>query len=203
MTSTRPFAAAVAAASLSAATSAGAVVRFTDYSLWSSFAATSGASVLTEDFNSIADGFYTSPFSRTVGGITWSAAATGGLFVQGGQFSTNNPEMITFSMSPGVQGVAGNFYGTDINFNLVPAIVQVTLNDGSAYIGFATSASDFVGFYSTGAAISSISVSAQAIPGSSANVYPTADNLYFAVVPAPGAVSLLAVAGLVGTRRRR
>jgi len=202
MTSTRPFAAAVAAASLSAAASA-TVVRFTDFALWSAYSATGGASVITEDFNSIADGFYTSPFSRTVGGITWSAAATGGLFVQGGQFSTNNPEMITFSMSPGVQGVAGNFYGTDINFNTVPAIVQVTLNDGSAYIGFATSAADFVGFYSTGAAISSISVSAQAIPGTSGNVYPTADNLYFAVVPAPGAVSLLAVAGLVGTRRRR
>lgn len=202
MTSTRQFAVAVAAASLSSVASA-TVARFTDFSLWSGYSATNGASVITENFNSIPDGFYTSPFSRTVGGITWSAAATGGLYVQGGQFSTNNPEMITFSMSPGVQGVAGNFYGTDINFNTVPAIVQVTLNDGSAYIGFATSVADFVGFYSTGAAISSISVSAQAIPGSSGNVYPTADNLYFAVVPAPGAVSLLAVAGLVGTRRRR
>lgn len=202
MTSTRLFCAVLASASLTTAASA-TVARFTDFSLWGSYAATNGAGVLTEDFNSIADGFYTSPFSRTIGGITWSATAPGGLYVQGGQFSTNAPEMITFSMSPGVQGVAGNFYGTDINFNLVPAIVQVTLNDGSSYIGFATSASDFVGFYSTGAAISSISVSAQAIPGSTTNVYPTADNLYFAVVPAPGAVSLLAVAGLIGTRRRR
>ena len=197
------FAAAVAATSLSTAASADAVVRFTDQSLWSTFAATAGASVVTEDFNSVADGFYASPFSRTVGGITWSAAAKYGLYVQSGQLSTNFPEMITFSMSPGVQGVAGNFYCTDINFSVVPAIVQVTLNDGSAYIGFATSASDFVGFYSTGAAISSISVSAQAIPGGSDPVFPTADNLYFAVVPAPGAGILLAVAGLIGPRRRR
>ena len=99
MTSTRPFAASVAAASLATAASAGAVARFTDFSLWSGFAATSGASVLTEDFNSIADGFYTSPFSRTIGGITWSAAATGGLYAQGGQFSTNNPEMMQMSIS--------------------------------------------------------------------------------------------------------
>jgi MYXO-CTERM domain-containing protein len=37
----------------------------------------------------------------------------------------------------------------------------------------------------------------------SSTAYATADNLYFAVVPAPGAVALIAVAGLVGSRRRR
>jgi len=35
------------------------------------------------------------------------------------------------------------------------------------------------------------------------NVFPSVDNLYFGVVPAPGAIALLGVAGLAGTLRRR
>jgi hypothetical protein len=34
-------------------------------------------------------------------------------------------------------------------------------------------------------------------------VYPSVDNLYFGVVPAPGALALLGAAGLIGLRRRR
>jgi hypothetical protein len=34
-------------------------------------------------------------------------------------------------------------------------------------------------------------------------VYPTVDNLGFAYVPAPGAIALLGLAGLAGSRRRR
>ncbi len=178
-----------------------AVISFTNQTLWNFYSTNAGASVLTETFNGIADGFYASPFSGSVGPINWLATANGGLYVQGGQFSTNNPEAMTFTMSPGVQGVAGNFYGTDINFNVVPTIVQVTLNDGTSYIGFQNAPTDFVGFYSTGAAISSITISGQS-PTSGGIVYPTADNLYFAVVPAPGALALLAVAGLAGGKRR-
>jgi hypothetical protein len=106
-------------------------------------------------------------------------------------------------MAPSVQGVAGNFFASDgdPNYNAVPAIISVTLSDGSSYIGFSTSAADFVGFYSTGAAISSVAISVAGSPTGS--YYATADNLYFAVVPAPGAVALIAVAGLIGSRRRR
>ena len=193
---------AIAVAVTMTASVSAAVISFTNQALWNFYSTNSGASVLTETFNGIADGFYASPFSSSVGPINWSATASGGLYVLGGQFSTNNPEAMTFSMSPGVQGVAGNFYGTDINFNVVPTIVQVTLSDGSSYIGYQNSAQDFVGFYSTGAAISSIMVSAAGTAGGPA-VYPTADNLYFAVVPAPGAMALLAVAGIAGNRRGR
>ena len=108
-----------------------------------------------------------------------------------------------FRLLTGVQGVGGNIFGTDISFNVVPCIIQVTLADGSSYVNYATTALDFVGFYSTGAAISSISISAMpGMPGGG-DVYPTANNLYFAAVPAPGAIALLGVAGLVGGRRRR
>jgi hypothetical protein len=201
MTSARLAACVFAASALTSASSA-SIIRFTDFALWSSFSALSGTPVITETFNGIANGTYASPYSSSVGGINWTAVAAGGLSVQNGQFSTVLPETITFSMSPGVQGVGGNFFGTDASFNAVPAIIQVTLNDGSAFIGFASTPSEFVGFYSLGAQITTISVSSTAATGE-VSVYPTADNLYFAAVPAPGAVSLLAVAGLIGTRLRR
>jgi hypothetical protein len=101
-----------------------------------------------------------------------------------------------------VQGVGGNFFATDASFAILPAIIGVQLADGSAYVGYATTAADFVGFYSTGAAISSISVSVAGNLPAGTN-FATVDNLYFAV-PAPGAIALLGVAGLVsGARKRR
>jgi MYXO-CTERM domain-containing protein len=86
----------------------------------------------------------------------------------------------------------------------VPAIITVTLSDSTTYIGYANGPSDFIGFYSTGATISSLSVTVSSTGSSTA--YATADNLYFATVstaPAPGALALLGVAGLASRRRRR
>jgi MYXO-CTERM domain-containing protein len=100
-----------------------------------------------------------------------------------------------------VRGVSGNIYGTDINFNVVPSIVQLSLQDGTSYIAFIDSATAYAGFYSTGAAITSITISAQPLPGGTAAVYPTFDNLSVAV-PAPGVLALIGLAGLAGRRRR-
>lgn len=203
MTSRNFLAAGVAAIVAVSSTASAAVISFTSYAIWNNYAVNAGSGVVTETFNGIADGSYASPFSGSVGGIDWTAVAAGGLYVNGGQFSTNDPVSLTFNVSPGVQGIGGNLYGTDVNFNVVPSIVQVTLNDGSSYIGFQGASTDFVGFYSTGAAISSISISAvPGLPGGGA-VYPTANNLYFAAVPAPGAVALLGLAGFSARRRAR
>jgi hypothetical protein len=111
-------------------------------------------------------------------------------------------EGFSFAGAP-LQGVAGRFFGTDVNFNVVPALITVSLQDGSSFVGFVTDAAAFTGFYSTGPAITSISFTAQAPPGGSGVVYPTVDDLRFAVIPAPGAVALLGLAGLVGFRRCR
>lgn len=180
-----------------------AMVTFTNSMLWNGFSAGQGASVVTENFNSYS-GFYVNGLSGTTGGIQWTASAPGELYADLGYMSTNNPgQVLTFSLSPSVQGVAGNFFGTNQAFGVVPAIIGVQLGDGSSYVGYATSAADFVGFYSTGAAIASISVSVANVAGTNP-IYATVDNLYFAVVPAPGAIALLGVAGLVsGVRKRR
>ena len=107
---------------------------------------------------------------------------------------------LLFTFSPGVRAVAGNIFGSDPFFNIVPTIGNVTLSDGTSYEGFTTSASDFIDFYSTTANIFSLSITV-ADPASSGAIFSTIDNLYLAV-PAPSVAALIGLAGLT-TRRRR
>ena len=178
-----------------------AVVTFTNNTLWSSFSVAQGNTVATETFDSY-NGFYANGLTGNAGGIQWTASAPGNLYAGSGFMSTNSAEaLLTFTLSPSVQGVAGNFFATDASFNVIPAIIGVTLADGSSYLGYAATAADFVGFYSTGAAISSISISVAGNLPAGTN-FATANNLYFAV-PAPGAVALIGFAGLIGGSRKR
>ena len=193
------FGAALLCGAISSSVSA-AITTYSSFIFWGEDVIASGESVATETFNSY-DGYYASPLTGSVGGINWSATATGGIFCKGtyGYFSTNNPVAATFTFAPGVMAVGANIFGTDSNFNIVAARITVTLADGSSYIASTSGVTDFVGFISNGAAISSLTMNAVG----SGNVYVTADNMYFGVVPAPGSVALLACAGLSATRRRR
>ena len=179
-----------------------AMVTFTNNTLWTNFAASQGNSaVATETFDSY-NGFYLNGLTGNAGGIQWTASAPGELYAGSGYMSTNSADaLLTFTLSPSVQGVAGNFFATDASFNILPAIIGVQLADGSAYVGNATSLSDFVGFYSTGASISTISITVAGNLPAGTN-FATVNNLYFAV-PAPGAVALIGLAGLIGGSRKR
>ena len=170
--------------------------------IYDTLVASIGCTSYTETFGSTPTGFLASGYSSSTGPVNWSATATGGLYVQAGLFSTNNAgQALTFDFSaPGlnVQAVGGNFFATDVSFNVVPAVVVVLLDDGTSYVNLMTLESSFVGFISTGAAISSITLS---LPLAS-DLYPTVDRMVFGVVPAPGAIALLGLAGFVGLRRR-
>jgi MYXO-CTERM domain-containing protein len=118
-------------------------------------------------------------------------------------YTSSASNALSFTFAPGVNGIAGNLYGTDSASSAVPTAIMVTLSDGTIYIGNSNGPADFIGFYSTGATISSLSVSAANHPSSSSPIFATADNLFFATVPAPGAVALIGLAGLVARRRER
>ena len=189
--------AAASAFAVSGAASAG-IISFNDQSLFAAFVVEQGLQVSTETFDSYsgAASSFSGAFPSS-GGVTWTASATDGLFADAGWMSTNVPTTMTFTFSQGVQGVGGRFFATDFSFNVQPTFLRITLSDGSGFIGSINSATAFTGFFSTGAAITSIAVSVDS------GEYPTADSLSVAVVPAPGAVALLGAAGLVGRRRRR
>jgi hypothetical protein len=191
---------ACSASAMLASGASAAIATYSSFSFWQQDVVASGSTVATETFNAY-NGYYASPLTGSTGGINWSAAATGGLFCQSGYFSTNNPVAATFTFAPGVMSVGANIFGTDNSFNSLPARITVTLADGSSYIASTSGPTDFVGFISNGAAISSLTMAASdTAPG---DIYVTADNMYFGVVPAPGSLALLASAGLAATRRRR
>jgi len=184
----------------------GAVVVFNDQPTWNMYTALKGATVATEDFESFLDGAAPASASRIVGDTTWTASAAGNLYFGNVNvppvhrvISTNTSNAtLNFTFAPGVQGIGGEMFGTDNEFAVVIALITVTLADGTSYVNDPNTASAFVGFYSNGAAISSLSVTT-ATPGT----YATVDNLYFATVPAPGVLALISLAGVVGARSRR
>jgi hypothetical protein len=171
-----------------------------DKSVFELFSQQGGYSLAAENFSGFS-GFYPT-LGGGSGSTAWQASALGGLYVgSGGQLSTNNADAaLTLTFSSGdVYAVGGNFFLTDINFGFLPGLVQVELADGSSYIANIQSANAFSGFVSLGSAISQITISPFGIQP---NAYVTATNLCLGVVPAPGAVALLAVAGLASRRRR-
>jgi len=195
------------AAAAVASTSSASIIVFTNQFVWNFYANSDSASQYTETFSTASAG-YQSSLTGAMGGVTWTFNASGGLYV--GDVNSSRAvstyyagDALSLTLSPGVKGFAGNVYGTDVVFNVVPSIVQLSLADGTSYIGLVDSATAFVGFYSTTAAITGVTILAQPLPGGTNSVYPTFDNMTFAIVPAPGAVALIGLAGLAGSRRRR
>jgi len=158
-----------------------------------------GGSVVAQSFGSY-DGFYESGLVGGSGDAAWTASASGGLFADAGIFSTNTPNVaLTFSFSSAnVFAIGGNFFNTNFDFSTGPGLVKVVA--GGVNFILPSSPSSFAGFVSTSGSISSISI----LPfgGAAAGTFPSTNSLLIGVVPAPGAVALLGVAGLLARRRR-
>lgn len=196
--SSRFIGSAVAVVALCASAHASVIVT-NSQALWNWRVTNGGQVVGTENFNDVADGFYSGAITDTLGNVTWTASATNGLYVDTGWLSTNYAEPLVFNFNPGVRAVAGNIFGIDLNSNVVTCVVSVTLANGFTYEGISSSIADFVGFYSTSADISSMTILTS--PLATGEVFATIDNLYLAV-PAPGAAALIGLAGVMSRRRR-
>lgn len=189
---------ALVAVSISQAASAG-VTAFSNAVLWNNFVTVQSLVVAQENFNAYS-GFYSS-LGGNVGGVSWTASSADGLYVDGGILSTNgpSPQSLTITFGTGVRAVGGNFFATDFNFNVVPSVLQVSLGNGYSYVDSSSSSSDFVGFLSSTADITSITLTVSG----AGSIYPSLDNLAVGVIPAPGAMALLGVAGAATRTRRR
>lgn len=198
--------ASLAATAAIATSSDAGIIAFTQKVVWEAFTNTQGAGRSVETFDAYS-GFYPSALVGSTGGVTWSASASGGLFVgaAGGSssLSTFDPGALTIDLSgAAVRGFGANVFGTDTDFNVVPSVVQVTLADGTNYFASVSAASNYMAFWSTSAAITSITFGASAPAGQSNTVYPTVDNLTFAVIPGPATCLIFVAAGACNRRRR-
>ncbi len=196
---TLPVAAAVAF--LMTPASMGEVIVFDNTALFSSVAQMFGMSVSAQDFSNY-DGGYSSGVSGGSGSTAWTATSSTGFLAQGGIFSAfGASDAVTFTFATDdVYAVGGNFFNRDSSFAVLPSIIRVTTDDGVSYVHYVGSTTTFSGFVSTGEAIQSITVAPFGSSGQPA--FSAVSSMTFGVVPAPGAIALLAVAGLVSRRRR-
>jgi hypothetical protein len=181
-----------------------AVAVFTNFSVWGNAVTANGQTVAVEDFNSYGAGTPVTLIGSPVpaSGITWTASApSNGLVTDGGTVRTAAAtDDLVFDFAPGVQGIGGNIYTSVPGQGKSFAFIEVTLADGVSYFGNSNNAEMFIGFYSDTASIAKLTIKVYQVLG--VDSYATVNNLYFAV-PAPGALVLLAAAGLVGVRNRR
>ena len=181
-----------------------AVAVFTNYNVWGNTVTANGQTVAVEDFNSFGSGTALSLTGSPLpaSGITWTATApTHGLVTNGATLRPDTAtEDLVFDFAPGVHGIGGNIYTSVLGETPSFAYIKVTLADGVSYFGNSDNSEMFIGFYSDTASITKLTIKLFQITGSMS--YATVDNMYFAV-PAPGALALLAAAGLIGVQHRR
>ena len=163
-----------------------ATVTFTNKALFISFATSQGNTVNIETFEAFEDGVAKSA-TATAGTTTWHASATPGPFLFshfGGNQTIGTASAgvtLKFNFTPAVKGFGAHAYGLDSGGNVVPVIVSFRLADGSSYIRYAGSATDFAGFYSTGSPIASLEWSYL-----NPDTRLVIDDLYFAAIGSVG-----------------
>jgi MYXO-CTERM domain-containing protein len=162
--------------------------------------------VIREDFSTVIPGVTANSLTGKIGlEAAWTARALGGLDSYDNALHTLQAgRSISVEFTSGqVFGVGGDFFFKNGSGQSVGGYVTLALSDGTQWVRTVTGSDTFAGFWSDDAAITRITISPIG-PGATSN-FLGMDNMDigFAPVPAPGAVSLLAVAGLVARRRRR
>jgi hypothetical protein len=156
-----------------------------------------------------------SSFTGGSGWWSWAMASTssGGLLeaVNGRIASASAGTGIELALTapssvPGaaVHGIAGDFSLLSETGIAQSGSLILTLSDGTAATFKVSAASAFQGFW-TASPVAITGITIQPDQGST-SLRVSIDNLHFGLggaVPAPGAIALLAAAGLVGLRRRR
>ncbi len=192
--------------------------QFTVYTTLASFLAATSASG-TDTYTGFDVRFVTpSPIVRTSGPYSYTATAARGFFgvgtISNPALSTNiATDAIVFNaFTSGVRGIGGNFFGSNGLGSFQPADITVSATNAggtTTQVLALPATTSFLGFVSTGGAISTFSVAA--IQANGLSLYPSVDNFVLAlapenVVPEPSTYALM-MTGLVGvviaTRRRR
>ena len=162
--------------------------------------------VIREDFSTVMPGVTANSMTGKIGSeAAWTASAIGGLDSYDNALHTLQAgRSISVEFASGqVFGVGGDFFFKNGSGQSVSGYVTLALSDGTQWVRTVTGSDTFAGFWSNDAAITRITISPIG-PGATSN-FLGMDNMDigFVPVPSPGAVSLLALGGLVASRRRR
>ena len=153
------------------------------------------------------------------GGTDWSSwtatssASTGAMVSTGtGIYSTPAGSSIildfTGPVGPengGLRGIGGGFQFFDAAGSFVPGKIWLKLSNGTSIFRNFNTETAFAGFWLTDPTLTITGLTIEPAGTAAAANFVGIDTLYlgYAGVPAPGAITLLAAAGIVATRRRR
>jgi hypothetical protein len=188
-----------AALACSTAATAG-VTAFATESAFTAAANAVGLDLYSQSFTTYS-GTY-SNVSGALNGVQWAAQSSTTLNATSGVLSTSdNGDSITISFSgTSTTAIGGDFFSLNSSGSRISAVAVITLADGQTFVN-QIGGGQFRGYVSSGAAIRSISLT----PYTNFASRPSVERLIVgtAVIPAPGAIVLLGLAGLAGGRRRR
>lgn len=170
------------------------------------------ASFYTENFNGAASTGNAS-LSGGAGWAAWTATASSGSLTSWGSSisAASNGASVNFSFTPpislplgGVRGIGGGFGFVDSLGQFVAGRIWLKLSSGDSIVQTISTPDSFVGFWVTDPSQVITSISIQPLGTAAASFFVNADTMYMGTVPAPGALALLGVSGLVlmGQRRR-
>ena len=151
---------------------------------WSSWTATSSSSAPGGGMESTNTGIYSTPAGSSI------------------ILDFTNPVGADRS---GLRGIGGGFQFFDSTGAFVPGKILLKLSDGTSIFKNFNNESDFAGFWLTDPTLTITGLTIQPVGTAAGLNFVGIDTLYlgYAGVPAPGAITLLAAAGIVATRRRR
>ncbi len=197
---TVPTCAAICTLSIAALASADVYV-FDNSVTYAAFCNDVGVVRETQSLNSFA-GSYAS-LSGGSGDFAWNLSAPSGIFVDANSTARTqqNTEKLSLSFaSSNVFAVGGFFFNVDDAGVTRTGVMRIKLSDGTSFIRTVSNDTTFSGFVSDGANITSVEVSHAGNLGS--QYFVATSGFSVGVVPAPGAMALVGLAGVM-TRRRR
>ena len=151
---------------------------------WSSWTATSSSSAPGGGMESTGTGIYSTPAGSSI------------ILDFTGPVGPDNG---------GLRGIGGGFQFFDANGAFVPGRIWLKLSNGTSIFRNFNSETAFAGFWLTDPTLTITGLTIEPAGTAAAANFVGIDTLYlgYAGVPAPGAITLLAAAGIVATRRRR
>lgn len=203
------------AAALSSLIAAGTASASVTYNTQASFLAALNPGYYAETYQSFAEGGHATPFNFAGGAgnafsytattsaqafLCFSLGSNNRYLTTSGQPTTawSAPITITFTGQP-VNAIGGSFFLTSAGGSVVDSPLTLNFSDGTSQVINGGTNTTFWGYVSD-TAITSLTLTPPAT-----HRFVSVDNLTVgqSTVPTPGAASLVAVAGVVGLRRRR
>ena len=190
--------------SLSIAALASADVYIFDNSL--TYAAFCNDLGIVRDSESL-DSFTTGSYASITGGVgdfAWQLSAANGVYVDAvtstARTQLNTDKLALSFSSSNVFAVGGFFFNLDSASTPRNGVMRIKLSDGTSFIRTVSNMTTFSGFVSDGANITSVEVSHAGSIGS--QYFAATSGFNIGVVPAPGALALVGLAGVLSRRRR-